>query len=119
MTTDTILNTDCGKTVQLGTGATGFFTETLPSVSGFDPKCKVNITNGDTARAKGLSGFPVGAPISSPARNASGVAPAQSRSLRLLRFDRGMAHMCQSFLFTPPCIIARRSPVDKKDLPDW
>src|SRR5882724_11913364 len=35
--TDTILNTDCGKTLQLGTGATGYFTETLPSISGFDP----------------------------------------------------------------------------------
>lgn len=55
---DTLLNTDCGKTLQLGTGSTGQFTETLPSVSGFATTCKVTVVNGDTGRGKKLSGFP-------------------------------------------------------------
>lgn len=54
----TILNTDCGKTIQAGAGTTGLFTITLPSVSGFDTKCVVTIVNGDTGRGKILSGFP-------------------------------------------------------------
>jgi hypothetical protein len=53
-----IATTDCGKTVQAGTGTTGLFTLTLPAVSGFDGACTVNVTNGDTGRGKSLSGFP-------------------------------------------------------------
>jgi hypothetical protein len=58
-----IATTDCGKTIQAGTGSTGLFTITLPSVSGFFPTCKVTIANGDTGRGKALSGFP--APLGS------------------------------------------------------
>lgn len=54
----TIANTDCGSTIQAGTGSTGFFTVTLPSVSGFSATCVVAVKNGDTARGKQLSGFP-------------------------------------------------------------
>jgi hypothetical protein len=54
----TIANTDCGKTIQAGSGATGYFTLTLPGVGGFDTACKVTVTNGDTGRSKALSGFP-------------------------------------------------------------
>jgi hypothetical protein len=57
-TTDAILTSDCGKTVQEGAGSTGYFTVTLPAVSGFATTCKVTVTNGDTVRAKKLSGFP-------------------------------------------------------------
>lgn len=57
-----IQSTDCSKIIQAGTGSTGFFTVTLPVVSGFASNCKVTITNGDTARAKGLSGFPSNLP---------------------------------------------------------
>lgn len=58
----TIANTDCGKTIQAGTGSTGFFSVTLPSVSGFSAICSVLVVDGDAARAKSLSGFPAGAP---------------------------------------------------------
>lgn len=54
----TVATTDCGKTIQAGTGSTGLFTITLPSVSGFAVNCSVLVTNGDTARGKRLSGFP-------------------------------------------------------------
>lgn len=54
----TIANTDCGKTIQAGAGATGFFTITLPAVAGFATNCSVLVKNGDTARGKLLSGFP-------------------------------------------------------------
>ncbi|MGJ5136856.1 beta strand repeat-containing protein [Bradyrhizobium oligotrophicum] len=54
----TIQTSDCGKTVQAGTGSTGQFTVTLPAVTGFDTKCVVTIVNGDTGRGKKLSGFP-------------------------------------------------------------
>ena len=49
----------CGGTVQAGTGSTGFFTITVPSVSGFPSNCVVNITNGDTTtlRGKGIAGL--------------------------------------------------------------
>jgi hypothetical protein len=57
-TTDTILTTDCGGTAQEGTGSTGIFTVTLPSVSGFDSRCQIDVVNGDTGRGKILSGFP-------------------------------------------------------------
>ena len=53
-----IATTDCGKTIQAGTGSTGPFTVTLPAVAGFSSNCVVTIKNGDTARAKFLSGFP-------------------------------------------------------------
>lgn len=54
----TIQTTDCGKTIQAGTGATGLFTVTLPVVAGFSSTCVVNVTNSDTGRGKTLSGFP-------------------------------------------------------------
>lgn len=55
----TIDNTMCGKTIQAGTGSTGYFTLTLPaSVAGFDPTCSVWVENGDTANEKKLVGFP-------------------------------------------------------------
>lgn len=57
-----ITNTDCGKTIQAGSGSTGLFTVTLPAVSGFPATCSVSVTNGDTARGKRLSGFPAGVP---------------------------------------------------------
>ena len=50
--------TDCGKTIQLGTGSTGQFTLTLPAVTGFPSNCSVLIKNGDSTNAKFLSGFP-------------------------------------------------------------
>lgn len=57
-TADTILTSDCGNTIQLGTGSTGLFSETLPAVSGFPPTCSILVKNSDTGRAKTLSGFP-------------------------------------------------------------
>jgi hypothetical protein len=57
----TIQTIDCGKTVALGTGSTGYLTVTLPAAAGFSEGCTVNIKNGDTypgGRAKALSGFP-------------------------------------------------------------
>lgn len=54
----TIATSDCGKTIQAGTGATGFFTITLPAVGGFSTTCVVGVKNADTARAKALTGFP-------------------------------------------------------------
>lgn len=56
----TIANTDCGTTIQAGTGSTGLFTITLPAVSGFTAGCTLTVINGDTARGKKLSGFPTG-----------------------------------------------------------
>ena len=53
-----IAPTDCGKTIQAGVGSTGFFTLTLPAVTGFAPTCVVTVKNGDTGRGKLLSGFP-------------------------------------------------------------
>lgn len=53
-----IAPTDCSKTVQAGTGSTGQFTITLPSISGFAATCTVTIVNGDTSAGKKLSGFP-------------------------------------------------------------
>lgn len=53
----TLQTTDCGKTIQAGTGSTGFFTITVPAVAGFSTTCAVTITNGDTIRWKGISGF--------------------------------------------------------------
>lgn len=64
-TSGSILTSDCGKQILAGTGSTGFFTLTLPSVSGFASDCIINIKNGDTVRAKGLSGFPAGLTSSS------------------------------------------------------
>jgi hypothetical protein len=49
--------TDCGKTIQLGTGATGFFTLTFPSVSGFSTTCSVKVIDGDTGRGKAIAGL--------------------------------------------------------------
>jgi hypothetical protein len=54
---------DCFKTVQGGTGATGSFTFTLPSPSGFPAGCPITVYNGDDYAAgnstgKVLSGFP-------------------------------------------------------------
>ncbi len=54
---DTILSTDCYKTLQLGTGSTGQFTETIPAVSGFPTNCVVTVVNDDTTRGKLLTGL--------------------------------------------------------------
>lgn len=54
---DSIVSTDCGKTVQEGTGTSGLWTITLPVISGFDTKCQITIINGDSGRGKRLSGF--------------------------------------------------------------
>lgn len=56
----TIASTDCGKTIQAGTGSTGQFTLTLPSISGFPSNCSVAIKNGDSTRGKVMAGFPAG-----------------------------------------------------------
>ena len=48
----------CGGTVLAGTGSTGQFTLTLPTVSGFPSDCSVLIKNGDGTNGKILSGFP-------------------------------------------------------------
>ena len=53
-----VATTDCGKTIQAGTGSTGVFTLTLPAVSGFPANCSVLIVNGDSGFKKTLSGFP-------------------------------------------------------------
>lgn len=60
----TIATTDCGKTIQAGTGSTGFFAITVPAVAGFATNCTVTVTNGDTGRAKGLAGTVAGCAIS-------------------------------------------------------
>src|SRR5258707_11523881 len=49
----TIATTDAGKTIQAGTGSTGFFTITVPSVSGFPANTVVILTNGDTVTPRG------------------------------------------------------------------
>jgi hypothetical protein len=54
----TIQTSDCGKTVEYGTGATGLITATLPTVTGFSEGCIVWVKNGDTGAGKKLSGFP-------------------------------------------------------------
>lgn len=54
----TIQTSDCGKTVQSGTGSTGYISVTLPAAGTVPSTCSVDITNGDTAHAKLLSGFP-------------------------------------------------------------
>lgn len=54
----TITNTMCGKTIQAGTGSVGYFSLTLPAVSGFPATCSIAIKNGDTTRGKQLIGFP-------------------------------------------------------------
>jgi microcystin-dependent protein len=64
-TSYTIATTDCGKTVQMGTGTTTPQTITLPAVTGFAEGCTVTVKNGDTnATDTGagmlLSGFPAG-----------------------------------------------------------
>jgi hypothetical protein len=56
----TIQTSDCGKTVEYGTGTTGVITATLPAVTGFSEGCIVIVKNGDTGRGKVLSGFPSG-----------------------------------------------------------
>jgi hypothetical protein len=55
----TIESSDCGYTIQAGTGATGFFTVTIPSVTGFPATCSVEIVNGDSTRGKGISGITI------------------------------------------------------------
>jgi hypothetical protein len=54
----TVALSDCGKTIELGTGSTGLFTLTLPVVAGFSSNCSVLIKNADTTRGKIMSGFP-------------------------------------------------------------
>jgi hypothetical protein len=59
----TLATTDCGSTVQYGTGSTGLITATLPAASGFAEGCRITVFNGDawaTGRGKILSGFPTG-----------------------------------------------------------
>lgn len=60
----TIQTSDCGKTVEYGTGSTGLITATLPAVTGFTEGCIVWVKNGDTGRGKVLSGFPSGSALS-------------------------------------------------------
>lgn len=60
----TVQTSDCGKTVEVGTGTTGLLTLTLPAVAGFSEGCLIRIKNGDTGRGKILSGFPTGLSIS-------------------------------------------------------
>lgn len=54
----TVAPTDCGNTIQLGTGSTGLFGITVPAVAGFPITCAVIITNGDTARGKVIPNDP-------------------------------------------------------------
>ena len=54
----TLAPNDCGATVQLGTGATGFFTLTVPPLTGFSSICSVVVVNSDTGRGKAISGVP-------------------------------------------------------------
>jgi hypothetical protein len=54
----TIATSDCGKTIQAGTGVTGLFNIILPVVTGFPTNCVVSVVNGDNGRGKALSGFP-------------------------------------------------------------
>jgi hypothetical protein len=77
-TNDTVLTTDCGKTLQLGTGSTGFFTETLPTVAGFPTNCVVTFVDGDSLRCKGLSGFP------NPPIYAKVLCPTQSLQIGII-----------------------------------
>lgn len=53
-----ILPSDCGNTVQAGSGSTGLFTVVLPAVTGFVSNCTITVVNGDIGREKVLSGFP-------------------------------------------------------------
>jgi len=53
----TIASTDCGKTVEMGTGSTGFRTVTIPAVTGFPGTCSVKIVNGDSTNGKAISGL--------------------------------------------------------------
>lgn len=77
-----IATTDCGKTIQAGTGSTGFFTITVPSVTGFDSACVVVVTNGDTARAKGIAGISLG--NGSNTCGGSCLWPKQTTTLRIV-----------------------------------
>lgn len=54
-TTYSVATSDCGKTVYL---SGGFFTVTVPSVSGFATTCVVTIINGDTTRGKAIASDP-------------------------------------------------------------
>jgi hypothetical protein len=59
----TVQTSDCGNTIQAGTGSTGFLTLTLPSVASgpFQNGCTVYVKNGDgwaSGRGKAVSGFP-------------------------------------------------------------
>ena len=54
----TIAPKHCMGTILAGTGSTGQFTLTLPTVTGFPSNCSVLIKNGDTTNGKILAGFP-------------------------------------------------------------
>lgn len=54
-TTYSVATSDCGKTIYL---SGGFFTVTVPSVSGFATTCVVTIINGDTTRGKAIASDP-------------------------------------------------------------
>lgn len=61
----TLAPTDCGTTVQLGTGSTGQLALTIPAISGFTLPCEIEVENGDTTRGKTFSGagLPSNAPL--------------------------------------------------------
>jgi hypothetical protein len=54
----TIQTSDCNKTIEMGTGTTGFLTITVPSASGFSEGCTVSLVDGDTGRGKGIANDP-------------------------------------------------------------
>jgi hypothetical protein len=65
-TNHTIATTDCGGILQMGTGATGQLTVTLPSTAGFTGTCPITVYNHDgytqgVSTGKILSGFPASA----------------------------------------------------------
>lgn len=53
----TLAPVDCGQQVQLGTGATGQFTLTIPNSSEFVTPCVVRIINSDASRGKIIAGL--------------------------------------------------------------
>lgn len=56
-----VQQTDCGGTVQLGTGSTGPFTLAIPPPDGFPVGCRVTVFNADIGRGKFLFGAAVAA----------------------------------------------------------
>jgi len=55
----TLQPSDCFRPfVQSGSGSSGFISVTLPAAVNFPSWCVITVKNGDTGRAKSLSGFP-------------------------------------------------------------